>query len=56
MSAQKRRRHAYRRLGLSDLAFIGFLVLWQLVVMITQVKRFVLPQPLQVLERGYGVS
>jgi NitT/TauT family transport system permease protein len=36
------------------IAFIGFLLLWQLVVMVTQVKRFVLPPPLLVLERGFA--
>jgi NitT/TauT family transport system permease protein len=35
-------------------AFIGFLFLWQLVVVLTQVKGFVLPEPLRVIERGLG--
>lgn len=35
------------------LAFIAFLLAWQLVVIVTQVKSFVLPQPLHVLERGF---
>jgi NitT/TauT family transport system permease protein len=35
-------------------AFFAFLGFWQLVVVITQSKRFVLPQPLQVLESGFA--
>ena len=35
------------------LAFSAFLLAWQLVVIVTQVKGFVLPQPLHVLERGF---
>jgi NitT/TauT family transport system permease protein len=35
-------------------AFFAFLGFWQLVVVITQAKRFVLPQPLQVLESGFA--
>ncbi len=33
-------------------AFIAFLLLWQVVVVVTHLKRFVLPQPLEVLQRG----
>ena len=55
MSAQKQRRNAMIATWVyPTIAFIVFLVLWQLVVMITQVKRFVLPQPFQVIERGFG--
>jgi NitT/TauT family transport system permease protein len=35
-------------------AFFAFLGFWQLVVVITQAKRFVLPQPLQVVESGFA--
>ena len=35
------------------LAFIGFLLAWELVVVLTQVKGFVLPEPLQVIVRGF---
>ena len=54
MSPSKRRRDAAIAAWVyPTIAFIGFLLLWQLVVVVTQVKRFVLPQPLQVLERGF---
>jgi NitT/TauT family transport system permease protein len=54
-SPSRRRRHAMiAAWAYPTVAFIGFLLLWQLVVVVTQVKRFVLPQPLQVLERGFG--
>jgi NitT/TauT family transport system permease protein len=57
MSAQNRRRHAViAAWGYPTVTFSGFLLLWQLVVMVTQVKRFVLPPPLQVLERGFALA
>jgi NitT/TauT family transport system permease protein len=55
MSVPNRRRYALiTSWAYPTVAFVAFLVIWQLVVMITQVKRFVLPQPLQVIERGFG--
>lgn len=35
-------------------AFIVFLLLWQAVIVVTQVKPFILPEPLQVIERGFA--
>ena len=55
MSAAKRQRRALVATWVYPVvAFLCFLLLWQLVVVVTQVKRFVLPEPLQVLERGYA--
>ena len=53
-SPSQRRRHAAIDTWVyPTVAFISFLLLWQLIVEVTQVKPFVLPQPLQVLERGF---
>ncbi len=52
--SKQRRRAMIATWVYPAVAFIGFLFLWQLVVVVTQVKRFVLPQPLQVIERGFG--
>jgi len=55
MSSSKRRRHAvFATWAYPTIAFVGFLLLWQLVVVVTHLKRFVLPQPLEVLERGFA--
>jgi NitT/TauT family transport system permease protein len=55
MSASKSQRHAQIATWVYPIiAFACFLLLWQLVVIVTQVKRFVLPDPIEVLERGYA--
>jgi len=57
MTASKQRRNAALATWLYPLvAFVCFLLLWQLVVMATHVKAFVLPGPLQVIERCYASS
>ena len=52
MSVSKRQRAMIASWGYPTIAFICFLLLWQLVVVVTHMKRFVLPQPLEVIERG----
>jgi NitT/TauT family transport system permease protein len=55
MRAPKRQIHAVISSWIyPTAAFFAFLAFWQLVVVITQAKRFVLPQPLQVAERGFA--
>lgn len=55
MSASRRQQHAMiANWAYPTATFISFLLLWQVIVMVTQVKRFVLPQPLDVIERGFA--
>jgi NitT/TauT family transport system permease protein len=55
MSKQKRRA-MIASWAYPAAAFIGFLLLWQFVIVVTQVKGFVLPEPLHVIERGIEAS
>lgn len=55
MSASKQQnRTAISAWIYPTIAFVAFLLFWQIIILITQVQRFVLPQPLQVIERGYA--
>ena len=52
-SSSRRRCYAAFATGIyPTLAFISFLLIWQLVVEVAHVKPFVLPPPLQVIERA----
>ena len=53
LGLSQRRRYAMIATGVyPTVTFIGFLLIWQLIVEVAHVKPFVLPPPLQVIERG----
>ena len=54
MSSSKQRFAGIANWVYPTVAFIVFLLLWQGIIVLTQVKRFVLPEPLQVIARGFA--